>query len=122
MTVCDVVIDARSSVVRLPPHYYHYLYFLLYYLLTCIPLPPFRLLTFPQSSIMTVFRLPLNLLVVLGTKLTSQANDIPSLQWVFAVTAGMHGVAMVLQVLLQWVQVQAPRAGSSPVKSKGKSD
>ena len=72
---------------------------------------------------MTVFRLPLNLLVVLGTKLTRQANDIPSLQWVFAVTASMHGVAMFLQILLQLVQVQAPQAGSkSPVKSKGKSD
>ena len=57
-----------------------------------------------QSSIMTVFRLPLNLLVVVGTKLTDQATDVPSLQGVFAVIAGMHVVAMLLQVTLHGVQ------------------
>jgi MFS family permease len=54
-----------------------------------------------QSSIMTVFRLPLNLLVVLGTKLTDKADDVPSLQVVFGVTVGMHLMATVLQIALQ---------------------
>ena len=54
-----------------------------------------------QSSIMSVFRLPLNLLVVVGTKLTDKADDIPSLQMVFGTLAVMHLVAMGLQVLLQ---------------------
>ena len=53
-----------------------------------------------QSSIMTVFRLPLNLLVVVGTKLTDSANDIPSLQFVFGVVVSMHLIAMLLQILL----------------------
>ena len=54
-----------------------------------------------QSSIMSVFRLPLNLLVVIGTKLTDKADDIPSLQYVFGSLAAMHIVAMFLQLLLQ---------------------
>jgi hypothetical protein len=60
-----------------------------------------------QSSIMTVFRLPLNLLVVIGTKLTDKADDVSSLQLVFGVTVGMHLVATFLQVLLQVVKKQA---------------
>ena len=43
-----------------------------------------------QSSIMSVFRVPLNLLVVFGTKLSEKANDIFSLQTVFKVVALMH--------------------------------
>jgi MFS family permease len=39
-----------------------------------------------QSSIMSVFRIPLNLLVVLGTKLTDNASDKDSLKFVFGVT------------------------------------
>ena len=54
-----------------------------------------------QSSIMSVFRLPLNLLVVIGTKLTDKADDIPSLQMVFGTLACMHFVAMILQITLQ---------------------
>lgn len=61
-----------------------------------------------QSSIMTVFRLPLNLLVVIGTKLTDQATDVPSLQRVFAVIAGMHVAAMLLQVTLHGLQAPPP--------------
>lgn len=54
-----------------------------------------------QSSIMSVFRLPLNLLVVLGTKLSERANtDITALQRVFFVVACMHIIALVLQLLL----------------------
>lgn len=53
-----------------------------------------------QSSIMSVFRLPLNLLVVIGTKLTNNANDKGALQVVFAVLASMHLVAALLQGLL----------------------
>ena len=54
-----------------------------------------------QSSIISVFRLPLNLLVVLGTKLSERASsDIPALQRVFGVVAAMHTIALILQVLL----------------------
>jgi hypothetical protein len=63
-----------------------------------------------QSSIMTVFRLPLNFLVVIGTKLTDQATDVPSLQRVFAVIAGMHVAAMLLQVTLHGLQAPPPVA------------
>jgi len=50
-----------------------------------------------QSSIMSVFRLPLNLLVVIGTKMTNNASDKQALQVVFAVLASMHLVAALLQ-------------------------
>jgi hypothetical protein len=50
-----------------------------------------------QSSIMSVFRLPLNLLVVAGTKLADRASDVPSMQFVFGVVVCMHLVAMLLQ-------------------------
>lgn len=53
-----------------------------------------------QSSIMSVFRLPLNLLVVMGTKLADRANDVTSLQFVFGVIVCMHFIAMTLQVIL----------------------
>ena len=68
-----------------------------------------------QSSIMTVFRLPLNLLVVIGTKLTDQATDVPSLQRVFAVIAGMHVAAMLLQVTLHGLQAPPPVVAVVPV-------
>jgi hypothetical protein len=50
-----------------------------------------------QSSIMSVFRLPLNALVVLGTKLTNNTSSIESMQSVFRVVALMHLVAMIMQ-------------------------
>ncbi len=53
-----------------------------------------------QSSIMSVFRLPLNLLVVLGTLLSNKANDVESLKYVFGIVVGMHVVATLLQVAL----------------------
>jgi len=54
-----------------------------------------------QSSIMNVFRVPLNGLVVLGTKLTSWAgNDIAELQKVFLVVVGMHLAAAAFQLCL----------------------
>ncbi len=70
-----------------------------------------------QSSIMSVFRLPLNLLVVIGTKLSERASsDIPSLQNVFGVVAGMHVVALILQLLL-WFKV-FPSSTSVPSAAK----
>ncbi|KAJ1419018.1 hypothetical protein B484DRAFT_333619 [Ochromonadaceae sp. CCMP2298] len=51
-----------------------------------------------HSSIMSVFRLPLNLLVVAGTRMTASANEVPQLQYVFGAVAGMHCVAMLLQL------------------------
>merc|ERR1711934_697210 len=54
-----------------------------------------------QSSIMSVFRLPLNLLVVSGTKLSSVASsNVTDIKFVFAVIVGMHIVAMVFHCLL----------------------
>lgn len=53
-----------------------------------------------QSSVMSVFRLPLNLLVVVGTKLTDKADSPSALQAVFAVLVGMHSIAFILQLLL----------------------
>lgn len=53
-----------------------------------------------QSSITTVFRLPLNLLVVVGTNLADNANDVAGKQLVFGVLTAMHVVAMGLQVAL----------------------
>ena len=50
-----------------------------------------------QSSIMSVFRLPLNLIVVVGTRLTNSANEVKSLQFVFGVVVAMHLAAMLLQ-------------------------
>lgn len=73
-----------------------------------------------QSSIMSVFRLPLNLLVVVGTKLTDKADDIPSLQTVFGVLACMHIVAMVLQIGLQVFKAQADSAHRTTEVNKKK--
>lgn len=53
-----------------------------------------------QSSIMSVFRLPLNLIVVVGTRLTNNANSVSALQFVFGVVVAMHLTAMLLQVAL----------------------
>jgi MFS family permease len=53
-----------------------------------------------QSSVMSVFRLPLNLLVVLGTLMTSNANSVESLKAVFKVVVCMHLVATGLQIAL----------------------
>ena len=54
-----------------------------------------------QSSIISVFRLPLNLLVVAGTQLASVAGtDIPALKFVFAVVALMFAVALFFHCLL----------------------
>jgi MFS family permease len=70
-----------------------------------------------QSSIMSVFRLPLNLLVVLGTKLSERASDdVPALQRVFGVVALMHLTALVLQLLLYFKCFSKP-VGSSGVAS-----
>ena len=53
-----------------------------------------------QSSIMSVFRVPLNILVVIGTRLSEQANDTPSLQRVFIVVAAMHIIAFALHFII----------------------
>jgi predicted MFS family arabinose efflux permease len=53
-----------------------------------------------RSSIMTVFRLPLNLLVVVGTKLSESASDADSFRRVFFLVAVMHAVALVMQYFI----------------------
>ena len=54
-----------------------------------------------QSSIMSVFRLPLNLLVVAGTKLSSAAaNDVAGIKFVFAMVVGMHIIALIFHCLM----------------------
>jgi MFS transporter, MFS domain-containing protein family, molybdate-anion transporter len=52
-----------------------------------------------QSSIMSVFRLPLNILVVIGTKLANSASSESAFKAVFCVVVVMHGIAAVLQLL-----------------------
>jgi hypothetical protein len=49
---------------------------------------------------MSVFRLPLNLLVVMGTKFANRANDVKSLQFVFGMIVAMHLIATGLQLTL----------------------
>lgn len=51
-----------------------------------------------QSSIMSLFRFPLNVIVVFGTKMTNTANDKESFSFVFSVLVGMHLLAALLQV------------------------
>ncbi len=53
-----------------------------------------------HSSIMSVFRLPLNLLVVVGTKITDNGNSVSQLQFSFFVVFLMHVTAMCLQLAL----------------------
>lgn len=53
-----------------------------------------------QSSIMSIFRLPLNLLVVVGTLLTNNANNTDALRMVFCVVVGMHFIAFLLAVCI----------------------
>lgn len=73
-----------------------------------------------QSSVMSVFRLPLNLLVVVGTLLTSSANGVESLQFVFGVVVCMHVVAVLLQVsLLVSISKGNSGAAAGSVNSRG---
>lgn len=54
-----------------------------------------------QSTITSIFRVPLNVLVVLGTLLTNYSSDNQwQLQRVFAVLVILHGIALLLQVAL----------------------
>ena len=53
-----------------------------------------------QSAMMSVFRIPLNALVVLGTHLSDEANDVDSIKRVFMVMMAMHTIAMALQMCL----------------------
>lgn len=67
-----------------------------------------------QSSIMTVFRVPLNLLVVLGTNAANYANDVPSMQLVFGLIVAMLLVASHLQVALAAVGSGSQQREISP--------
>lgn len=53
-----------------------------------------------QSSIMSTFRLPLNILVVMGTKLADYAQDELGYKLVFGIIVCMHLVACVLQITM----------------------
>jgi hypothetical protein len=54
-----------------------------------------------QSSIISVFRLPLNLLVVIGTTIASAAgSSIRDLQFVFMAISSFHVIAFCLQMCL----------------------
>ncbi len=65
-----------------------------------------------QASIISVFRFPLNALVVTGTLLTDKASDVNSLQRVFCVLVGMLSVALVLQICLFFIH-RRKRASTS---------
>lgn len=78
-----------------------------------------------QSSIMSVFRLPLNALVVVGTKLSDSAKDKEGLQSVFGVVVGMLALAFVLQIALLLLPKKDPGSSdsvgrSTERKTKGK--
>lgn len=53
-----------------------------------------------QSSIMSIFRFPLNILVVFGTLLTNNASNRSEIQQVYHYVAMMHLVAFLLQICL----------------------
>lgn len=53
-----------------------------------------------QSSIMSIFRLPLNLLVVIGTMLTNNSKNSQDIQYVYYVVVGMHLIAFFFQICL----------------------
>ncbi len=53
-----------------------------------------------QSSVINLFRIPLNVLVVIGTKLSDWAENEQSLKRVFGVVVAMHLVAALLHVAL----------------------
>lgn len=73
-----------------------------------------------QSSIMSIFRLPLNLLVVLGTLLTNSANGIDSLRTVFCVVVGMHVTAFVLQLCITMYPVPPTERDSTSIGKQKK--
>jgi hypothetical protein len=53
-----------------------------------------------QSTIMSLFRIPLNLIVVMGTLMTSNAKNDNDLQGVFRVLVTLHLIATLLQTTL----------------------
>jgi MFS family permease len=53
-----------------------------------------------QSSIMSIFRVPLNLLVVIGTSLANNSNSSASMQSTFMFLCACHVVSMCMQVML----------------------
>jgi MFS transporter, MFS domain-containing protein family, molybdate-anion transporter len=53
-----------------------------------------------QSSVMSIFRIPLNILVVIGTTLADRANDETSRKNVFGILVGILSFAAVLQFSL----------------------
>jgi MFS family permease len=73
-----------------------------------------------QSALMSVFRLPLNALVVVGTKLTDSVSDKGQMRVVFAVLVAMHLVAAVLQILLQLSAVPSDKVNVVVDKKKKK--
>jgi hypothetical protein len=69
-----------------------------------------------------VFRLPLNLLVVVGTMLTDGAQEVRALQFVYGVVVAMLSVAMLLQLALLALPASnaAATAGASGCSAKEK--
>lgn len=53
-----------------------------------------------QSSVMSVFRLPLNILVVVGTRLADQANDESSRKQVFGIMVIVLTISAIMQLAL----------------------
>ena len=79
-----------------------------------------------QSSIMSMFRLPLNLLVVLGTLLTNNASNVDELKHVYKVVSGMHLIALFFHLCVAYFPIpcesQLTSTCGSPRKSKEKSE
>lgn len=68
-----------------------------------------------QSSIMSVFRVPLNILVVLGTTMADAANDMNSRKQVFAGIVFVLSVATLLQAILCILPVQRQTSASKKI-------
>lgn len=58
-----------------------------------------------QSSIMSIFRFPLNLLVVIGTLLTNNSKDRQGIQLVYYYVVSMHLIAFALQLCLTFCPI-----------------
>lgn len=58
-----------------------------------------------QSSIMSIFRFPLNILVVIGTLLTNNSKNRQEIQQVYYVVVLMHLIAFIFQISLIFCKI-----------------
>jgi hypothetical protein len=71
-----------------------------------------------QSSIMSIFRFPLNLLVVVGTILTNNSKSREDMQRVYVFVASMHLIAFLLQISLNFIPIPPHHSEEKTHKKK----